>query len=70
MTGDLADLPGICVLKEKYNARLFIDDAHGIGVMGEKGRGTGDFFGVQDKIDIYFGTFAKAFASIGGYCAA
>ncbi len=70
MTGDLADLPGICELKEKYNARLFIDDAHGIGVMGETGRGTGDFFGVQDKIDIYFGTFAKAFASIGGYCAA
>ncbi len=70
MTGDLADLPGICALKEKYGARLFIDDAHGIGVMGENGRGTGDFFGVQDKIDIYFGTFAKAFASIGGYCAA
>ena len=70
MTGDLADLPGICALKEKYEARLFIDDAHGIGVMGENGRGTGDFFGVQDKIDIYFGTFAKAFASIGGYCAA
>ncbi len=70
MTGDLADLPGICALKEKYNARLFIDDAHGIGVMGEKGRGTGDHFGVQDRIDIYFGTFAKAFASIGGFCAA
>ncbi|OQY32827.1 MAG: hypothetical protein B6241_09935 [Spirochaetaceae bacterium 4572_59] len=70
MTGDLADLPGICDLKEKYNARLFIDDAHGIGVMGEHGRGSGDFFAVQDRIDIYFGTFAKAFASIGGYCAA
>ncbi|MBF9015784.1 MULTISPECIES: pyridoxal phosphate-dependent aminotransferase family protein [unclassified Oceanispirochaeta] len=70
MTGDLADLPGICELKEKYEARLFIDDAHGVGVIGEKGRGAGDFFGVQDKIDLYFGTFAKAFASIGGFVAA
>jgi glycine C-acetyltransferase len=70
MTGDLADLPGICELKEKYDARLFIDDAHGVGVIGEQGRGAGDFFGVQDKIDLYFGTFAKAFASIGGFVAA
>lgn len=70
MTGDLADLPGICELKEKYDARLFIDDAHGVGVIGEKGRGAGDFFGVQDKIDLYFGTFAKSFASIGGFVAA
>ena len=70
MTGDLADLPGICELKEKYDARLFIDDAHGVGVVGESGRGAGDFFGVQDKIDLYFGTFAKAFASIGGFVAA
>ncbi len=69
MTGDLADLPGLCELKEKYDARLFIDDAHGIGVLGEKGRGTADHFGVQDKIDIYFGTFAKSFASIGGFSA-
>lgn len=69
MTGDLAKLPEICELKEKYDARLFIDDAHGIGVMGEKGRGTADHFGVQDKVDIYFGTFAKAFASIGGFSA-
>jgi len=70
MTGDLADLPGICDLKEKYDARLFIDDAHGVGVLGEKGRGIGDFFGVQDRIDLYFGTFAKSFASIGGFVAA
>jgi len=70
MTGDLADLPGICDLKEKYNARLFIDDAHGVGVLGETGRGIGDHFGVQDRIDLYFGTFAKAFASIGGFVAA
>ncbi len=70
MTGDLAKLPEICELKEKYEARLFIDDAHGVGVLGEKGRGTADHFGVQDRIDIYFGTFAKAFAAIGGFSAA
>ncbi len=69
MTGDLAKLKEICELKDRYEARLFIDDAHGIGVMGEMGRGTADFLGVQDKIDIYFGTFAKAFASIGGFSA-
>lgn len=69
MTGDLAKLPEICDLKEKYEARLYIDDAHGIGVLGEQGRGTADHFGVQDRIDIYFGTFAKAFASIGGFSA-
>jgi glycine C-acetyltransferase len=70
MTGDLAPLAEICELKEKYGARLFMDDAHGIGVMGKTGMGTGEYFGVQDKVDIYFGTFAKAFASIGGFSAA
>lgn len=69
MQGDLADLPGICPLKEKYDARLFVDDAHGFGVMGKKGQGIGTYYGVQDKIDIYFGTFAKAFAAIGGVSA-
>ncbi len=69
MEGDLADLPGICALKDKYDARLFVDDAHGFGVMGETGQGTASYYGVQDKIDIYFGTFAKAFASIGGMAA-
>ena len=69
MQGDIADLPGICELKEKYNARLYVDDAHGFGVMGERGQGLGSFFGVQDRIDIYFGTFAKAFAAIGGFSA-
>jgi glycine C-acetyltransferase len=69
MRGDIADLPGICSLKEKYDARLYIDDAHGFGVMGETGRGTGEYFGIHDKIDIYFGTFAKAFAAIGGVTA-
>jgi glycine C-acetyltransferase len=70
MTGDLAKLDEICALKDKYEARLFVDDAHGVGVMGKNGVGTGEYFGVQDKIDIYFGTFAKAFASIGGFSAA
>ena len=69
MTGDLAKLDEICALKEKYNARIFVDDAHGVGVVGDKGRGAADFFGVQDKVDLYFGTFAKAFASIGGFTA-
>jgi glycine C-acetyltransferase len=69
MRGDLADLKGICALKEKYGARLFVDDAHGFGVMGENGGGTGEHFGVQDQIDLYFGTFAKAFAAIGGVTA-
>jgi glycine C-acetyltransferase len=69
MRGDLADLPNICQLKEKYDARLFIDDAHGFGVMSETGQGTASYFGLQDKIDIYFGTFAKAFAAIGGVSA-
>jgi glycine C-acetyltransferase len=69
MTGDLANLKDICGLARKYDARVFIDDAHGWGVMGEKGRGTADHFGVQDQIDLYFGTFAKAFASIGGFTA-
>jgi glycine C-acetyltransferase len=69
MRGDIADLPSICALKEKYEARLYIDDAHGFGVMGETGRGSGEYFGVHDKIDIFFGTFAKAFAAIGGVTA-
>lgn len=69
MTGDLANLGDISNLARRYDARIFIDDAHGIGVLGEKGRGTANHLGVQKEIDIYFGTFAKAFASIGGYSA-
>jgi len=69
MRGDIADLPAICALKEKYDARIYIDDAHGFGVMGSGGRGSGEHFGVHDKLDIYFGTFAKAFAAIGGVTA-
>jgi glycine C-acetyltransferase len=70
MEGDLGKLDEICELKRKYDARLFVDDAHGFGVMGENGKGTGDYFGVQDDIDVYFGTFSKAFAAAGGVTAA
>jgi glycine C-acetyltransferase len=69
MTGDLAPLKDIAALARKYDARIFIDDAHGWGTMGPGGKGTAAHFGVQDEIDIYFGTFAKAFASIGGFSA-
>jgi glycine C-acetyltransferase len=69
MRGDIADLRGICALKDRYGARLFVDDAHGFGVMGAGGRGVGELLGVQDRIDLYFGTFAKAFAAIGGVTA-
>ncbi len=69
MRGDIADLHGICALKEKYGARLFVDDAHGFGVMGQNGRGAGEHLGLQDRIDLYFGTFAKTFAAIGGVTA-
>ena len=67
--GDLAKLREICELKDRYGARLFVDDAHGFGVMGPNGRGTGEHLGVQDKVDLCFGTFAKAFAAIGGVTA-
>ncbi|NOY38230.1 MAG: pyridoxal phosphate-dependent aminotransferase family protein [Chlorobi bacterium] len=69
MAGDLGDLAGIVGLKEKYNFRLLVDDAHGFGTMGPKGAGTGTHFGVQDKVDLYFSTFAKAMAGIGGFVA-
>ena len=69
MTGDLAPLPEICELKDRYGARLFVDDAHGFMVMGETGQGTAEHLGVQDGVDLYFGTFAKAFAAIGGVTA-
>ncbi len=69
MRGDLAKLPEICELKEKYDARLFVDDAHGCGVMGPNGKGTSEHFDVMDRVDLYFSTFAKAFAAIGGFTA-
>jgi glycine C-acetyltransferase len=67
MRGDLGQLDEISVLKEKYGARLFVDDAHGFGVMGKTGIGTGEHFGVQDKIDVLFCTFAKSMAGFGAF---
>lgn len=69
MRGDLGRLDLVAELKEKYNARLFVDDAHGFGVMGETGIGTGEHFGVQDKIDVLFNTFAKSMAGFGAFVA-
>ena len=67
MRGDQGKLKEIVELKKKFNFRLFVDDAHGIGTLGAKGSGTGEEQNCQDGIDIYFGTFAKSFALIGGF---
>ncbi|MCG8410599.1 MAG: aminotransferase class I/II-fold pyridoxal phosphate-dependent enzyme [Bacteroidales bacterium] len=69
MAGDLGKLKEIVELKEKFNFRLLVDDAHGFGTMGESGAGTGEHLGVQDGIDVYFATFAKAMAGIGAFVA-
>ncbi len=69
MVGDLGKLDEIVKLKEKYNFRLLVDDAHGFGTMGKTGAGTGEHFGVQDQIDVYFSTFAKSMAGIGAFVA-
>jgi 8-amino-7-oxononanoate synthase len=69
MEGDLANLPEIVRLKKKYGARLMVDDAHGIGVMGPRGRGTAEHFGLLDEVDLIMGTFSKSFASTGGFIA-
>ncbi len=69
MTGDLGRLKDITALKKKFNFRLLVDDAHGFGTMGKTGAGVGEHFGVQDDIDLYFGTFAKSMALIGGFVA-
>ena len=70
MAGDLGKLREIVALKEKYDFRLLVDDAHGFGTMGETGAGSGEHFGIQDGIDVYFSTFAKAMAGIGAFVAA
>jgi len=69
MRGDQGLLKEIVALKKKFNFRLFVDDAHGVGTLGKSGAGTGEEQGVQDQIDVYFGTFAKSFAMIGGFIA-
>ena len=67
MAGDQGKLKEIVELKKDYQFRLFVDDAHGFGTVGDTGMGTGEAQGVQDGIDIYFGTFAKSMASIGAF---
>ncbi len=69
MEGDLANLPRIVELKKKYGARLMVDEAHGFGVMGPGGRGTGEHFGVHEDVDLVMTTFSKSLASIGGVIA-
>lgn len=70
MGGDIAKLPEIVALARKYDARIMVDDAHGLGVIGEGGRGTASYFGLEDEVDIYMGTFSKSLASLGGYMVA
>lgn len=69
MEGDLAKLPEIVKLKHKYNCSIMVDEAHGLGVFGNQGRGVCDHFGVTDEIDLIMGTFSKSLASIGGFIA-
>jgi 8-amino-7-oxononanoate synthase len=69
MDGDIADLPRIVPLAEKYNAAVMVDDAHSIGVIGPKGDGTAAHFGLQDRIDAIMGTFSKSLATVGGFIA-
>jgi len=69
MEGDIANLPEIVRLAKKYGARLMVDDAHGIGVLGRTGRGTAERFGLEDDVDIIMGTYSKSLASIGGFAA-
>lgn len=70
MEGDVADLKNIVRLAKQYGARVMVDDAHGIGVLGRTGRGTAEDFGLEDEIDLIMGTYSKSLASIGGFIAA
>jgi 8-amino-7-oxononanoate synthase len=67
MEGDIANLPEIVSLAKKYGARVMVDDAHGIGVLGNTGRGTAEHFGLEDEVDLIMGTYSKSLASIGGF---
>ena len=70
MGGDIADLSNIVRLAKQYGARVMVDDAHGLGTIGEGGRGTASYFHLEDQVDVYMGTFSKSLASLGGYMAA
>lgn len=69
MEGDLANLPRIAELAREHGARLMVDDAHGLGVLGQNGRGTAEHFGVESEVDLVMGTFSKALATVGGFVA-
>ena len=69
MEGDLSDLPAIAELKNRYGARLMVDDAHGLGVFGAHGRGTPEHFDVEHEVDLIMGTFSKSLATVGGFIA-
>ncbi|OPL19043.1 MAG: 8-amino-7-oxononanoate synthase [Candidatus Aegiribacteria sp. MLS_C] len=69
MEGDLADVPGLVEISREFGVRLIIDDAHGVGAMGPRGRGTAEHFGCHDEIDLLIGTFSKSFACVGGFAA-
>ena len=69
MEGDVANLPKIVELAKKYNAAVYVDEAHGIGVFGKQGRGTCDHYGVTKDVDLIMGTFSKSFAALGGFIA-
>lgn len=70
MSGEICKLPEIVALARKYGARIMVDDAHGLGVLGANGRGTAEHFGLEEEVDIVMGTFSKSLASLGGYMAA
>jgi 8-amino-7-oxononanoate synthase len=69
MEGDIADLPSIVKLAKVYGARVMVDDAHGVGVLGEGGRGTAEHFGLENEVDLIMGTYSKSLAAIGGFVA-
>jgi 8-amino-7-oxononanoate synthase len=69
MEGDVANLPEIVRLKDRYGARLMVDDAHGLGVFGENGRGVPEHFGLEKHVDLVMGTFSKSLATVGGFIA-
>jgi 8-amino-7-oxononanoate synthase len=69
MEGDIADLPSIVKLAKAYDARVMVDDAHAVGVLGEGGRGTAEHFALEDRVDLIMGTYSKSLAAIGGFVA-
>ena len=69
MEGDIADIPGIAKIAKKHNCKILVDDAHSLGVLGDNGAGTAEYFGMEDDVDLIMGTFSKSFACVGGFVA-